>query len=98
MALHDVCHGLVGETDQVDAILRRRQGFGARVGKRNDLPVVAELVHLPKPRIEIVHHARILETLCHVFRPCQLRYHALEGGARKDVGEDVDDHGCPPRR
>ena len=65
-----------------------------RIGQRDDLAVVAELVHLAEARVEI-------EQLCHAAQPLadvlELRRdlgHLLEKAVREDVAVDVDGGRC----
>jgi hypothetical protein len=65
--------------------------FDRRVGQRDDLAVVAELIHLPEARVEIEQLGNLLEPLAHVLEIGRGVGHLLEIALREDVAEDVDD-------
>ena len=100
MARAQLRHGVVADPRQVEPDVAGREVLDRRIGQRDDLAIVTELVHLAETLIEI-------EQLFDAAQPrpdiAELRpeaAHLLEELVREDVAVDVDDrvvgHGESP--
>ena len=89
-------HRVVGDPCELRPRGRVGNVLERRVGKRNHLPVLAELVHQPEADVEVVDHLHLLHPLADVLEPRRGFRHVAVEIAGKDVGVDVDRHVLPP--
>jgi len=85
-------HRIVSDLRKLSRNLALRDVLYRRIGKRDDLPVVAELIHLLEPQIEIEQLFHRAQPLAHVAELGRAALKLLEKPVRKDMRVDVDDH------
>ena len=91
MARAQLRHGVVADARQVEAGLAGGEILDRRVGQRDDLAVVAELVHLAKALVEIEQLLDAAQPRPDIAEPRRNAVHLLEELVREDVTVDVDD-------
>ena len=84
-------HRVIGDPRQRQPELAVGDVLDRRIGQRDDLAIVAELIHLAKARVEIEQLGHLLQPLAHVLEIGRGLGHLLEIALREDVAEDVDD-------
>ena len=85
MLLAKLRHGVVGDARQRQALAGRGEILDRRIGQRDHLPVVAELVHFLEPRIEVVdlaHAAQPGRDIAELWRDL---VHLVEKAGGRDV-------------
>ena len=82
---------------RASAVGRARRSPHRRVGKRDDLAVVAELVHLAEAGIEIEQFRDAAQPLADVLELRRDPCHLLEKAIGINVAVNVNQHACLPR-
>ena len=91
MALAQPGHGVIADARQVQSDLSGGKVLDRRVRQRNDLAVIAELVHLAKPLIEVEELLHPAQPRPDIAQPRRNAVHLLEKFVGKDVAVDIDD-------
>ena len=84
-------HRVVCDAGEVQADMRRSNVLDGRIRQRNDLPIIAKLVHFPKPRIKIEKLGDAPQSLPDIFQIWRHFRHFLEITIGKDVAINIDD-------
>src|SRR5262245_25775426 len=93
-------HGVVADARQLEPDRTRGKVLDRRVRQRDDLAVVAELVHLAEALVEIEQLFHAPQPRRDIAEPRRDAVHLLEELLRSDMTIDVDDrivgHRAPP--
>ena len=84
-------HRIVADAREAQADVAGREILDRRIGQRDDLAVVAELVHLAEALVEIEQLLHAAQPRPDVAEPRRDAIHLLEELVREDVAVDVDD-------
>src|SRR6516164_10058937 len=84
-------HRVVGDARELQADFGRSDVLDRRIGQRDDLTIIAELIHLLETGIEIEQLGDAAQTLTDVFEFRRHARHFLEVAVWKDVAVDVYD-------
>ena len=85
-------HRVVGDARELRRGLALRDLLQRRVGQRDHLRVVADLVHLGKAQIEIEQLLHAAQPRADVLQPGRDARHLPEEAIRENVRVDVEDH------
>ena len=91
MARAEFRHGVVADARQLKPDVAGREILDRRIRQRDDLAVVAELVHLAKALVEIEQLLHAAQPRPDIAEPRRNAVHLLEELVREDVAVDVDD-------
>src|SRR6516165_6629492 len=91
MARGELGHGVVADAREVEPDLAVGKVLDRRVRQRDDLPVVAELIHLAEALVEIEQLFDAAQPRGDVAEPRRDAIHLLEELVGKDVTVDIDD-------
>src|SRR5262245_7447766 len=98
MARGELGHGVVADAREVQPDLAVGKVLDRRIRQRDDLAVVAELVHLAEALVEIEQLFDSPQPRRDVAEPRRDAIHLLEELIRKDVTVDIDDRVIGHRR
>ena len=84
-------HGVVADPRQIEADVAGGEVLDRRIGQRDDLAVVAELVHLAEALVEIEQLFDAAQPRPDIAELRREAVHLLEELVREDVAVDVDD-------
>src|SRR5262249_5480730 len=91
MARGELGHGVVGDAREVEPDLAGGKVLDRRIWQRDDLAVVAEVVHLAEALVEIEQLFDAPQPRGDVAEPRRDAIHLLEELVGKDVTVDIDD-------
>src|SRR5499433_1125177 len=98
MARRKFRYGVVADAREVEPDLAGGKVLDRRVRQRDDLPVVAELIHLAEALVEIEQLFDAAQPRGDVAEPRRDAIHLLEELVGKDVTVDIDDRVIGHRR
>ena len=84
-------HGVVADAREVEPGLAGGKVLDRRIGQRDDLPIIAELVHLAKPLVKVEQLFDAAQSRGDIAEPRRDTIHLPEELVRKDVTVDIDD-------
>jgi hypothetical protein len=91
MFLGELRHGVVGDARQREPLAGRGEILDRRIGQRHHLAVIAERVHLAKPRVEIVDLAHVAQPRRDIAELRRDLVHLVEKARRRDVTVKIDE-------
>lgn len=92
MLVHELRQAIVDDSRHQRRLVRTRERLHGRLRKRQHLTEFAELVHGPKPGVQVHDRREVLDALAHVLEAGADVDVLVEEPSRVEVIEDVDFH------